>query len=74
MLCYIISYGVILCYIILYDIILCYIMLYHNIQNYCSVVTFLEVYSKSPHIRTYLFESQAEIGSYFRGTKTNFKV
>ena len=25
-------------------------------------------------IRTYFFESQAEIGSYFKGTKANFKV
>ena len=31
-------------------------------------------YSKSPRIRTYFFESQAEIGSYFKGTKTNYKV
>ena len=31
-------------------------------------------YSKSPRIGTYFFESQAEIGSYFKGTKTNFKV
>ena len=30
-------------------------------------------YSKSPRIRTYLSESQAEIGSYFKGTKTNFQ-
>ena len=30
--------------------------------------------SKSPRIRTYFFESQAEIGSYFNGTNTNFKV
>ena len=26
------------------------------------------------HIRTYFFESQAEIGSYFKGTETTFKV
>ena len=32
------------------------------------------LYSKSPRIRTYFFESQTEIGSYFKGTKTNFKV
>ena len=32
------------------------------------------LYSKSPHIRTYFLESQAEIGSYFKGTKTSFKV
>ena len=32
------------------------------------------IYSKSPRIRTYFFESQAEIGSCFKGTKTNFKV
>ena len=32
------------------------------------------LYSKSPRIRTYFFESQAEIGSYFKGNKTNFKV
>ena len=31
-------------------------------------------YSKSPRIRTYFYESQAEIGSYFKDTKTNFKV
>ena len=30
--------------------------------------------SKSPRIRTYFFESQAEIGSYFKDTKINFKV
>ena len=24
--------------------------------------------------RTYYYKSQAEIGSYFKGTKTNFKV
>ena len=30
-------------------------------------------YSKSPRIRTYFFESQAEIGSYFKGTKANFQ-
>ena len=35
-------------------------------------LTFL--YSKSPRIRTYFFENQAEIGSYFKGTKTNFNV
>ena len=27
------------------------------------------LYSKSSRIRTYFFESQAEIGSYFKGTK-----
>ena len=31
-------------------------------------------YSKSPRIRTYFFEIQAEIGSYFIDTKTNLKV
>ena len=31
-------------------------------------------YSKSPRIRTYFFESQDEIGSYFKGTKINLKV
>ena len=31
-------------------------------------------YSKSPRIRNYFFESQAEIGSYFKDTKINFKV
>ena len=31
-------------------------------------------YSKSPHIATYFFESQAEIGAYFKGTKTNVWV
>ena len=31
-------------------------------------------YSKSPRIRTYFFESQAEIGSYFKVTKIHFKV
>ena len=31
-------------------------------------------YSKSPRIRTYFFERQAEIGSNFKGTKTNFRV
>ena len=31
-------------------------------------------YSKSPHIRTYFFESQAEIGSYFKDTMTNIRV
>ena len=34
----------------------------------------LQVYSKSPHIRTYFFESQAEIGSYFKDTMTNIRV
>ena len=34
----------------------------------------LHVYSKSPHIKTYFFESQAEISSYFKGIKTNFKL
>ena len=33
-----------------------------------------QAYSKSPHIRTYFFDSQTEIGSYFKGTKTKFKV
>ena len=33
-----------------------------------------QMYSKSPHTRTYCIESQAEIGSYFKGTKTDFKV
>ena len=33
-----------------------------------------KVYSKSPRIRTYFFESQAEIGSYFKDTKIKFKV
>ena len=31
-------------------------------------------YSKSPRIRIYFFESQAEVASYFKGTKTKFKV
>ena len=31
-------------------------------------------YSKSPRIRTYFLESQTEIGSYFKGIKTNFRV
>ena len=31
-------------------------------------------YSKSPHIRTYFFESQAEIGSYFKDAMTNIRV
>ena len=31
-------------------------------------------YSKSLRIRTDFFESQAEIGSYFKGTNTKFKV
>ena len=31
-------------------------------------------YSKSPRMRTYFFERQAEIGSYFKGTKTNSRV
>ena len=31
-------------------------------------------YSKSPHIRTYFFEGQAEIGSYFKDTMTNIRV
>ena len=31
-------------------------------------------YSTSPRTRTYSFESQAEFGSYFSVTKTNFKV
>ena len=30
-------------------------------------------YSKSPHIRTYFFESQAEVGSYFKDTMTNIR-
>ena len=30
-------------------------------------------YSKSPRLRTYFFESQAEIGFYSKGT-TNFSV
>ena len=34
-----------------------------------AIVIILKDYSKSPHIRTYFFEIQAEIGS-----KTNFKV
>ena len=32
------------------------------------------LYSKSLHIRTYFFESQAEIGSYFKDTMTNMRV
>ena len=31
-------------------------------------------YSKSPHIRTYFFEREDEICSYFKGTNTSFKV
>ena len=34
----------------------------------------IETYSKSPHIRTYFFETGAKIGSYFKGTNTNFKI
>ena len=34
----------------------------------------LSEYSKSSHIRTYFFWSQAEKGSYLKGTKINFKV
>ena len=37
--------------------------------NFCSWS-----YSKSPHIRTYFFEIQAEIGSYFKDTMTNIRV
>ena len=37
-------------------------------------IDFEIVYSKSPRIRTYFFESQAEISSYFKDTNTNFKV
>ena len=29
-------------------------------------------YSKSPHIRTYFFEGQAEIGSYFKDTMSGY--
>ena len=32
------------------------------------------LYSISLHIRSYFFESQAAVSSYFKGTKTNFKV
>ena len=31
------------------------------------------MYSKFPHIRTYSFESQGEIGSYFKDTMTNIR-
>ena len=31
-------------------------------------------YSKYPRIRTYIFGSQAPIGSYFKDADTNFKV
>ena len=31
-------------------------------------------YSKSPHTRTCFLKSHAEIGSFFKGTDTNFKV
>ena len=31
-------------------------------------------YSKSPHIITYFFEIQTEIGSYFKDTMTNIRV
>ena len=34
----------------------------------------LALYSKSPHIRTYFFESQAEIGSHFKDTMTSIRV
>ena len=36
--------------------------------------TFIVIHSKSPRVRTCFFESQAEIGSYFKGTKTSFKI
>ena len=32
------------------------------------------LYSKSPHIRTYFFEREAETAPYFQGTNTNLKV
>ena len=32
------------------------------------------LYSKFPHIRTYFFETEAEMGSYFQVTNTNLKV
>ena len=32
------------------------------------------LYSKSPQLRTYFYESQDEIGSYFKGITTNFMV
>ena len=35
---------------------------------------YTEYYSKSPHIRTYFFESQAETGSHFKDTMTNIRV
>ena len=41
---------------------------------WCNTVSFSHTCSKSPRIRTYFFESQAEIGSIFKGTKTKFKV
>lgn len=39
-------------------------------------VTFLRSYecSKSTHVKNLLFESQAKIDSYFKGTKTYFMV
>ena len=58
---------------------------YHN-DSFAKMETFYEHscfkiaqkchghYSKSPCIRTYFFESQAETGSYFKDTKINFKV
>ena len=30
--------------------------------------------SNSPRMRTYFFDSQAEIGSYFKGTETDFNL
>ena len=39
-----------------------------------SAVPLSSNYSESRHIRTYFFERETEIGSYFKGTNTNLKV
>ena len=45
-----------------------------KLQSLLSVQCKSTIYSKSLRIRAYFFESQEEIGSYFKRTKTNFKV
>ena len=36
-----------------------------------TVKNVMLAYNKSLHIRTYFFEREAEIGSYFKGTNTS---
>ena len=39
-----------------------------------ELVSYIYNHSKSPHIKAYFFEREAEIGPYFKGINTNLKV